>query len=347
MNHIRTKERLTAPPRLLRPLAALLTAALLLALLGGCAADVIEPSDYYYTYDSAGVLSVLTQTAAAEKGASLEKATGAKLVVVCVRNVGKDSIGGYAEKIFRQWKLTKNSFLLLLTLDDAQYLYVMGSALEARLPAGTLNAVLKTDFEPYFEAGDYDKGVRSVYDRMIAVYEKLYDVAVSPAAARQGGIHWVVILLIAVIVILVILWLFRRSSGSSGSTVYRPRSGGSGFGGYSGGYGGYSRPSSGGYGGYVSGRTSPPPRRTTAGPRPSSTPRTTRPGGGFGGGAPRGATIPSPRSGSSRTSLGTGSTFRPSSPTRSTPSHSGSGRSFGASTRSGGGSTRGGGAGRR
>ena len=49
----------------------------------------------------------------------------------------------YAAAVFRQWKLTKDSFLLLLCLNRDDYCFTMGSALAKRLPAAKAEAILK------------------------------------------------------------------------------------------------------------------------------------------------------------------------------------------------------------
>ncbi len=259
-----------------RLLALFLAALAAVTLLASCASDekVVTPSDYFYTYDSAGVLSVQTQTRAAELGKAISAKTGGDLVVVCVRTIGSMEPEQYAAAVFRQWKLTKDSFLLLLCLNRDDYCFTMGPALAKRLPAAKAEAILKEAFEPFFAAGAYDAAVSMIYERLAETYGTVYGVSVTAAAAKAsgGGVKWFVILLIVAAIVAAVVWLSRRSSSGSPS-----RTRNTGYGGYTGAGtgGGYSSaPTSPGYSGYhdpVTTIPAPSSRRSSGKPTPERT----------------------------------------------------------------------------
>ena len=343
----------------LRRLAALLLSLLLLA---GTALAVVDPPENTYVGNYAGVLSGDTEDYLIRQNEALTAATGGAVVVVTVDFLDGMDIADYAYEIFNSWGVgsgeENNGLLLLLAIGEENYYALQGSGIERTLTSSTLDEYLWDYLEEDFAAGEYDAGVRRVFDAFCGWYESHYGVdlsaPVSPGGgqredfvrqpARQGPPVILWIGLAVVLLGLIVLWdnrryrRYRRRYMMPGMPpppyVYRPiffgrprpprpprgprPPMGSGFGG-PGGFGGPRPPRGGGFGG-------------------------SRPSGGFGGGVSRGGGA-GRRPGGSMGSFGGGlgglggGSFRGGS----------RGGSFGGGSRGGfgGGMSRGGGAGRR
>lgn len=338
---------------------------LCLALTMGTALAVVDPPANTYVGDYAGVLSDSTEQHIIEQNDILSAATGGAIVVITVDFLDGLTIDDYAYQIFNDWGIgsasEKNGLLLLLAIGEDDYYALQGTGLESALPSSKLADYLDDYLEDDFAAGDYDAGVRKVFDTFYGWYESYYgslsagtadgqrypqsnpggsyyEPAPQAPVRRGGGLLIGVVVLLIVLVIVVVI-----AADSSRYRRYRRR--------------------------YLLPGMPPPPRpyrpflfgRPPRPPYPPRPPRTppppppprppmgggTRPPtgggfnpGGFGGGASRGGgagrSAPGPRASSAgRSSFGGAS--------RS----SGAGRSGGSRGGFGGGTSRGGGAGRR
>ena len=296
---------------------------------------MISQSDSFYVADEADVISSDTEKYIIEKNAELENLCGGQIVVVAVDFLDGMDIEDYAYKLFKDWQIgdedRDNGILLLLAIGEENYWCMQGKGLEGTLTSGDIDDILWNYLEDDFASGDYDSGVRSVFD---ALYDSVadiygtgdeYDVSGSGSSDHDYGyvsaasnfariIKMTLIVFLVVLLRLIITSIFfgRKNRGSRGGGF----SGGSDYSGPQ-----YDRSP------YDSSHTS---RKRT---RPIFIPtsRPSRPSGSSRPARPSRTTVSGSRSGSSRSSFGGGSR-----------SSRGSGMG-----RGGGGSSRGGGAGRR
>ena len=276
---------------------------------------VISQSDSFYVADEADVISSDTEKYIIEKNAELEQLCGGQIVVATVDFLDGMDIEDYAYKLFKDWKIgdegRDNGILLLLAIGEENYWCMQGKGLESALTSGDIDDILWNYLEDDFASGDYDSGVRSVFD---ALYDSVADIygtggeydGSSDSSAgydyTSAASDFARIIKMALIVFLVVLLLLIITSiffGRKNRSLRRSRN--------------RTRPIF-----IPTSRPSRPPRP----PRPSVASRSSR---------PSRTTVSGSRSGSSRSSFGGGS-------------RSSRGGGMG---RGGGGSSRGGGAGRR
>lgn len=291
---------------------------------------VISQSDSFYVADEADVISSDTEKYIIEKNAELEQLCGGQIVVATVDFLDGMDIEDYAYKLFKDWKIgdedRDNGILLLLAIGEENYWCMQGKGLEGALTSGDIDDILWNYLEDDFASGDYDSGVRSVFDALYDSVADIYGTGGEYDGSGSGSSDYdygyvsaasdfARIIKMALIVFLVVLLLLIITSIFFGS-----KNKGSRGGGFSGGsdYSGPQYDSSPYDSSHSSRKRTRPIFIPTSRPSRSSRPSRT--------------TASGSRSGSSRSSFGGGS--------RSTSRGGGMGRG-------GGGSSRGGGAGRR
>ena len=290
---------------------------------------VISQSDSFYVADEADVISSDTEKYIIEKNAELEQLCGGQIVVATVDFLDGMDIEDYAYKLFKDWKIgdedRDNGILLLLAIGEENYWCMQGKGLEGALTSGDIDDILWNYLEDDFASGDYDSGVRSVFDALYDSVADIYGTGGEYDGSGSGSSDYdygyvsaasdfARIIKMALIVFLVVLLLLIITSIFFGS-----KNKGSRGGGFSGGsdYSGPQYDSSPYDSSHSSRKRTRPIFIPTSRPSRSSRPSRT--------------TASGSRSGSSRSSFGGGS-------------RSSRGGGMG---RGGGGSSRGGGAGRR
>lgn len=196
------------------------------AALGG----VIGQSDSFYVADYADVITADTEQYIIEKNADLEQLCGGQIVVATVDFLDGMDIEDYAYKLFSDWKIgdadKKNGILLLLAIGEENYWCMQGKGLENSLTSGDIDDILWNYLEEDFAAGDYDAGVRSVFDEL---YDRIADIyGVSGQGAGASGTNgnesgytaaadsFKKILKFVIIITLIIVVLFVISASSNG-----------------------------------------------------------------------------------------------------------------------------------
>lgn len=196
------------------------------AALGG----VIGQSDSFYVADYADVITADTEQYIIEKNADLEQLCGGQIVVAAVDFLDGMDIEDYAYKLFSDWEIgdadKKNGVLLLLAIGEENYWCMQGRGLENKLTSGDIDDILWDYLEEDFAAGDYDAGVRSVFD---ALYDRIADIygmsgqgtGSSGANGNESGYtaaadSFKKILKIVIIITLIIVVLFIISTSSNG-----------------------------------------------------------------------------------------------------------------------------------
>lgn len=248
-------------------LACLVLAAFLLTGAVAVAQPQIPPaptSGSLFVRDYAGVLSEDAKSRINFAGSQLRGKTKAHVVAVVVRTTGGAPPADYALAILRQWgvgdKTLNNGVVILVAVDDRASRIEVGYGLEGRIPDAKAGRIQDEYMVPYFQRGDYDRGVYNGYLAVVDEVAKEYGVQIqadkkkTPTRPQPAGGEvwwdtlpwWGKIALIAgALGLFVIDWLFfggqftwlilslllRRGGGG----------GGGGFGGGSGGGGGADR----------------------------------------------------------------------------------------------------------
>ncbi|EAX46845.1 protein of unknown function DUF477 [Thermosinus carboxydivorans Nor1] len=221
------------------------------------------PTSSIYIQDYAGVVSAETKARINSLGSQLAAKTKAQVVVVTVKSLQGASIEDYALEILRRWgvgdKTLNNGVVVLVAIGDRQSRIEVGYGLEGALPDAKTGRIQDEYMIPYFQRGDYDKGILNGYLALVGEVAKEYNLELKteakPAPKQRASASswwdtlpwWVKVLFAAgMLLLFVIDWLFfggqitylilallfRRGGGGGG---------GGGFGGGSGGGGGSSR----------------------------------------------------------------------------------------------------------
>lgn len=229
-----------------RPVLSVFLAAVLVlafSFFGAAAAfgAVVSPSSSFYATDEADVISPDTEEYIVQKNAELEQLCGGQIVVVAVDFLDGLNIEDYAFKIFNDWNIgdedKDNGVLLLLAIGEEDYWCMQGKGLENELTSGTIDAILWEHLEPDFAVGDYDSGVRSVFDALYSEVCSIYGVGTSgsgqtggylggPAGAMEessGGMGFFGMLLVCfliLVVLMVVLYIFTRATRNRQRQAY-------------------------------------------------------------------------------------------------------------------------------
>ncbi len=251
-------------------LAGLLLAAFLLSGAAAWAQPAIPPaptSGSLFVRDYAGVLSDDAKTRINFLGSQLKGKTKAHVVAVVVKSTDGAPPADYALAILRGWgvgdKTKNNGVVILVAVDDRAARIEVGYGLEGRIPDAKAGRIIDDYMLPYFQRGDYDKGVYNGYLAVVQEAAEEYGVTIDgdkrKSVSRPQPAYseswwdalpwWGKILALAFLIVLFIIdWLFfggqftwlilallfRRGGGGGGG-------GGGGFGGGSGGGGGADR----------------------------------------------------------------------------------------------------------
>ncbi len=224
------------------------------------------PSTSLYAQDYANVLSADTKNRINSLGSQLAARTKAQVVVVTIKSLNGAAIDDFALSVLRQWgvgdKTLNNGVVLVVAVGDRQSRVEVGYGLEGALPDAKTGRIQDDYMLPWFQQGDYDKGILNGYQALASEVAKEYKLELktdakpaskSKTQAQEGSWFdslpwWGQILLISgAIALFVIDWVFfggaitylllslLRSRGGGGGR------GGGGWGGGSGGGGGSSR----------------------------------------------------------------------------------------------------------
>jgi uncharacterized protein len=214
------------------------------------------PTDSIYIQDYAGVVSPETKLRINNLGSQLAAKTKAQIVVVTTKTLEGASLEEYSLEVIRQWdigdKTLSNGVLILVAVDDKQSRIEVGYGLEGALPDAKTGRIQDTYMIPYFQKGEYDKGVLNGYLTVATEVAKEYklelktDAKPAPraqAATQEGGwdtLPWWAKIGIAVGVILLLMmdWLFFGDAITYMLLSVLSRRGGGGGGGFGGGSGG-------------------------------------------------------------------------------------------------------------
>lgn len=169
----------------MKKLLCILFAAACVLTLAGCGGEVVDftPTERFFVNDYANVIEDSAENAIYEKGAALDSATTAQVVVVTVENLNGKPISDFAVELGREWgvgaKEEDNGVLILLCTGIREIYIATGYGLEGALPDSKTGRLIDTYALAHFEANDFSSGLESLYS---AVVNEVYiEYGISPA----------------------------------------------------------------------------------------------------------------------------------------------------------------------
>lgn len=215
--------------------------AMILCLSCALAAVPAKPANGYVA-DAAGVLSSETVSYLVSQNKNLTAKNGAAIVVVTVDFLDGKDIDDYATDLFNDWGIgdaeKDNGVLILLAIGEDNYYTLQGSGLESTLSASTLGDYNYNYLEADFAEGNYDAGVRKLFDALYQWFEVNYDAGVSggngqtnstaqveptpagTAAAHRGvNVMRLLGLVIGIAMVAVVVAIVFSSGGRGGGNV--------------------------------------------------------------------------------------------------------------------------------
>lgn len=149
----------------------------------------IKPTNDFYVYDGANVLSDSTERSIVSQNETLYNTYGAQIVVVTTNDTEGYSLEDYTYNLFNEWGIgsaeRNNGVLLVLDIAHQDYQCLQGSGIEYTLPTSTLSRILNESLEPDFAAGDYDAGVQKTFAALYSEVESISTPLSSPPTQRE------------------------------------------------------------------------------------------------------------------------------------------------------------------
>lgn len=222
-----------------------------LLCLSALAAETIPPAPAQYFNDYAGVVSPATAAQLNQRLEQFERDTSSQvLVVVYPRMQSDSSIEDYTVRVFEAWKVGQkgrdNGAVLFVFTQDRKMYIVTGYGLEGALPDALCKRIIEDEIKPYFRDGNYDAGLTSGVNAVLAAARGEYKGNGQTVGGRKQQDFQVGIVVVFIIVFAIIAMSSARRGG------YYSRSGWT-VGGFGGGWGSGGGWSGGGGGGFSGG----------------------------------------------------------------------------------------------
>lgn len=183
---------------------------------------------------SPGVVAELEVILKAERDS-----TSNQIAILIMPNLEGDEIDGYANRVFREWKLgdekKDNGVLFLIALQEKQMRIEVGLGLEGALTDALSSRINRNEVAPAFREGNYDAGIRAGTVAIIQAIKGEY-VNENPTGRKKKRSPLVTIIIIVIFLIIASRRNKRGGGGywSSGGGFMGPMiGGGGGFGGSS------------------------------------------------------------------------------------------------------------------
>ncbi len=151
----------------------ILLAAILLAAILSDASNV--PYLTGRVTDNAEILSKPVRQSLTERLKAHEDRTGNQVVVLTTPSLEGESIEGYAETVFKEWKLGQkgkdNGILVIVVPQDRRMRIEVGYGLEGTLPDSLAGSIIRDVMTPKFKTGDYSGGIEAGVNAILTVLE--------------------------------------------------------------------------------------------------------------------------------------------------------------------------------
>jgi uncharacterized protein len=217
-----------------------------------------------YVVDLAGVIGANAERSLNTYLRELEVKTTAQVVVLTIKSLDGEDIGGFSLRIAEKWKLGQrekdNGVLITVALDDKKYRLEVGYGLEGVLPDSFVGTIGRQYLVPHFRKGDYSTGIATA---ALAVINRIADNAeveisgmprVRQGTPQQRKKPTLIGTIFSILVIIGLIYLFIRNPRLfmfllMFSMMGGGRRGWGGGGGFGGGGGGFGGGGGGGFGG--------------------------------------------------------------------------------------------------
>jgi uncharacterized protein len=222
--------------------------------------EVMPPVPANHFNDYANVVSPATSAQLNQKLVDFERSSSCQIVVAIYPKMQSDSsIEDYTVRVAQSWQTSqagkKNYAALFVFVADHKLYLQVGYGLEGALPDALCKRIIDNEITPRFKAGDYDGGLTSGVNAILAATQHEYKgtgTTVYERHAQRGQNLTLYTVLPIFIVFVLLLLIFGRAACKHGwvysSGGWGGFSSGGGFGG-----GGFSSGGFGGRGGFGGG----------------------------------------------------------------------------------------------
>lgn len=214
--------------------------ALVTCITAAAAVTIPSPTSEFYVYDGANIIARSTEKYIIEKNRKLETKTGGQIVIVTVDSTGDVPISEYANTIYTQWKIGDeekfNGLLLLLSVDEEDYWVTFGSGIQNRFSAENVKTMTDNYLAPYYLVKQYDKSVRTIFDKFLSSFEKMYSIDVEATETGEDQVEaktdgksssevvtTVVVILLVVLFIALAIYVLRKYNEAEKRAQQRQR----------------------------------------------------------------------------------------------------------------------------
>lgn len=170
----------------MKKILCLWMALLMLFTLQGALA-VVQPNDDFYYLDDANVLTEAVEGEIFFANERLREACGAEIVVVTIDSSGDMALSDYAYTLFNDWGIgdssTHRGILVLLAIEDDDYYTQLGVGIETFMDSAAVGQLLQEYLEPDFAAKNYNAGVKTYFEALLAEVTDALNVTVRPEDA--------------------------------------------------------------------------------------------------------------------------------------------------------------------
>jgi uncharacterized protein len=169
------------------PLSYLVLIALLLL---PCAAGALDaPQLRGRVNDTAKLLSPEAAARLEQKLAGFERETSNQVAVLTIPSLQGDDIDQFAIRVAEQWKLGQqgkdNGVLLIIAQAERKVRIEVGMGLQGVLPDITTSKIIREVMRPYLKDGNFDQGIHSGTDAIIAATKGEFKASPQDAARQQ------------------------------------------------------------------------------------------------------------------------------------------------------------------
>lgn len=151
---------------------------------------IVSQTKEFYVNDSANLLSAETEDYIINMNKTLEKQTGAQIVVVTVQNLEGQSLEEYATELFRDYgigdKEKNNGVLLLCAYEERQFRIEVGYGLEGTLTDGKTGRIQDEYIIPYLKENNFNDGIRNGFNAVLKEVENEYGITIE--GAEEGNV---------------------------------------------------------------------------------------------------------------------------------------------------------------
>ena len=208
-------------------LAIILFVAFIIGFAGVASAEeIVSPTEKFYINDFANVLSDEVEQHIFNVARKLNEDTKTQVVVVTVETVGNADVFQYSLDLARKWgigdKEKNTGCLIFLSIKDRKSQIQVGYGLEGFLTDSKTGTLQDTYLIPYLKKGEYDNGIKNLFDAVVTEVYKEHKIAIPDAIKPQkmeDNSNDLVSLIIWIIISLFIVITYKMSSGPSSNYI--------------------------------------------------------------------------------------------------------------------------------